>query len=494
MFDVPAGLRDKVCSAWDAAGMIPDGAVVAASGYTAAGDPKATLLALAGRGREGDIHAVDLITAAQLSQQVENSLAEAGILRRRAPFTTARSVRQLANRQELHYVEVPMSKMPRLVSAGAFGIPDVAVVEALDLDVSGRLLLTASVGITPLLCRMARHIIVEINTAQPEELEGVHDICGAPEHGGLTLRRVNERLGEARVQIDPEKIIAIVFSDRPDEEAAAAETGSVEAAVCRRLQEFLEYCCAGTALPPIQTGIGGLSQAILHSFWDSRYRDLEFFCGALQAEMIDLLAAGKAQYLSGGAIVTGAECRRKLKAFGPELKKHVVLRGMEVCNGAAAAAGLGILALNTGVEADMFGNVNSSHACGGSVVNGIGGGAAFAANSALSILLMPSVRKGGRISSFVPCTPHVDIVHHDIDVVISEQGIADLRGKDDMECAGLIIENCVHPAYQDALRRELAAAKKGGGHHPVRLGEAFSWHERLRSKGSMAEDGPSGGI
>jgi succinyl-CoA:acetate CoA-transferase len=123
---------------------------------------------------------------------------------------------------------------------------------------------------------------------------------------------------------------------------------------------------------------------------------------------------------------------------------------------------VGIVALNTGVEMDVYGNVNASHICGSQVVNGIGGGAAFAANSALSVVLMPSVRKGGAISCFVPHTPHVDIVHHDVDIVISEQGVADLRGKDDVECARLVIDCCAHPEY----RAELQAA--------------FDWHRRMK--------------
>lgn len=487
LFAVPAALRGKVCTARQAAALIPEGAVVAASGYTGAGDPKAVLAALAERGAAGELHGIDLITAAQLSRTAEEALAQAGVLRRRAPFSVAGAVRRLANSGALSYVEVSMAKMPRLFASGAFGQPDVAVIEVMGVWADGRVMLTTSVGMNDLMCAKAKTIILEVNTAQPACLAGVHDVYDAPAHAGRGLAFAGERIGEREMRIDLEKVAAVVWSAVPDETPEQSEPGAAEEAICRNLFTFLDREYPGRTLPPVQTGIGGLSRAILRAFRSSAYRDLSFFCGALQEDMLELLLAGKAGVLSGGSVVTTPAARAALEALGHDLPEHLVLRSMEVCNGPAAAAGLGILALNTGVEADLFGNVNASHIMGRQVVNGIGGGASFAAGAGLSVVLLPSVRKGGAISCFVPQTPHVDIVHHDVDVVISEWGTADLRGKDDLACARAVLENCVHPDYRQQMEAELDAALRGGGHHPFCPERAYAWHCRLRDTGTMRE-------
>ena len=71
---------------------------------------------------------------------------------------------------------------------------------------------------------------------------------------------------------------------------------------------------------------------------------------------------------------------------------------------------MGIIALTSGIEMDMYGNVNSSHIAGTQVVNGLGGGANFAENAALSILLMPSENKGGAfLVQHCPCLFQADM-------------------------------------------------------------------------------------
>lgn len=486
-FNIPDRLKGKVCAPDEAASLIRDNAVVAASGYTMAGAPKATLMALADRGRAGEIRQIDLITAAQLPVEVENALAEAGILRRRAPFTVSDSVRKMSNSQQLHYVEVAMGKMPRLLASGSFGRPQTAVIEILGLGDDGQAIPTTSVGVNQLMCQMAEQIILEVNSAQPELLCGIHDVYESPTHTGTTLASPGARVGSPFLQLDLSKIAAIVYTQAPDPVSATSNPTRAETAICDNLLDFLAQTFPGDTLPPIQTGIGGLSKAILTRLQTGRYRDLEFFCGALQCEMVQLLIQGKATLLSGGSIQLDPDTVKQLREFGPTLADHLVLRSMEVCNGSAAISSVGVLALNTGIEVDMFGNVNSSHIGGSRLVNGIGGGAAFAGNAQLSVVLMPTSRKGGSISCFVPYTPHVDIIHHDVDVIISEFGVADLRGRDDVECARQIIQNCAHPSYRAALESVLNRALSKGGHHPLSLADSFAWHEHFQLHGTMLQ-------
>ena len=490
MLGIHSSLKNKVVSHQEAAAMIRDGNVVAVSGYTSAGDPKGVLLELANLCEKKKLSSIDLISAAQLSNEVENRLAKSGLLQRRAPFSTSSEIRNLANMEQLHYVEVQMSKMPRLVRNGAFGEIDFAIIEAMAIGKNGDVVLTSSVGMSPQFCMQAKNIIIEINSAQPEELFGVHDLYETNIHMGGALHTVHERIGKKVMHVDVDKIKAIVFSDINDElpKKTISTTGEIQ--IANQLQYFLRNNYAHDQLAPIQTGIGNLSKTIIKSFDDGYYDNVDYFCGALQEEMVCQLKKGIARYLSGSSVAITNETKLCFKELGKELPKHLFLRDMEISNGAASIASVGLIALNTGLEMDMFGNLNSSHVFGSRVINGIGGGATFAQNSILSVVLLESSKKNGNISTFVPRIPHIDIVHHDVDVVISEQGIADLRGKDDIECALEIIKQCAHPDYKEELYKELRQAIRIDlGHHPINYRKGCEWHARLAATGSMKVDG-----
>jgi succinyl-CoA:acetate CoA-transferase len=120
-------------------------------------------------------------------------------------------------------------------------------------------------------------------------------------------------------------------------------------------------------------------------------------------------------------------------------------------------------------------------------MNGIGGSGDFARNAYLSIFMAPSLAKGGAISTIVPMVSHVDHTEHDVQVIVTDQGLADLRGLPPKKRAALIIERCVHPQYRDALRDYFQRACQGapGLHTPHLLNEALSWHSRFVASGHM---------
>ena len=174
----------------------------------------------------------------------------------------------------------------------------------------------------------------------------------------------------------------------------------------------------------------------------------------------------------------------------PNLSDHLVIRNGDISNSAEVIGRLGLVALNTGIEIDVYGNVNSSHIAGSRVVNGIGGGAGFAQNAGLSVMLIPSEAKGGAISNIVPMVSHQDIGEHDVDVVVTEHGIADLRGLDDGERADAIVAHCASDAYRVQLAAYLKTAREQcGGHHPQLPDVAFGWYRRLKEEGTMLETG-----
>ena len=86
------------------------------------------------------------------------------------------------------------------------------------------------------------------------------------------------------------------------------------------------------------------------------------------------------------------------------------------------------------------------------MMNGIGGSGDFAGNAFVTTLVTKSIAKVGDISSIVPTVSHVDHPEHDVDLLVTEQGLADLRGRAPRERALTIIGKCVYPMCRDLLR------------------------------------------
>jgi succinyl-CoA:acetate CoA-transferase len=168
-----------------------------------------------------------------------------------------------------------------------------------------------------------------------------------------------------------------------------------------------------------------------------------------------------------------------------DYRSKIVLRPQEISNHPEIVRRLGIIALNTALEFDIYGNVNSTHVGGTHMMNGIGGSGDFARNGQLSLFVSKSVAKSGSISSVVPMVTHVDHTEHDVDVLVTEWGLADLRGLAPRERAPLIIERCAHPDYRAQLRAYFEEACNRGGHTPHVLEQALSWHTRYHASQTM---------
>lgn len=486
-------LRGRVMPAAEAASLVKNGMTVAMGGYTSCGYPKIISGELVARKQAGEDLAVNLITGSMVGPEIHEAMGEAGLISRFTPLMTSKALAKQANAGQVHYIEQQMNKMPRLMRGGAFGIIDVAVVEAIAITREGHIVPSNSGGAAPNFLHLAEKVIIELNTAQPEELAGLHDIymCEPPPNAKpVPLLHAGHRIGTPHMTVDPNKIIGIVASDALDTVSENKGKGTMHE-ITDNLLNFLEIESLRNmngVLFPIQTGFGNLTNAIVGALGASNFRDIEFFCGGVVADHLDLMEAGKTRAISTGSLQMGTKTIDLLRKKPELFREQVVIRSMDVANNGETIARLGVIALNSGIEVDIYGNVNASHIMGNRVVNGLGGGANFAQNSSLSIVLMPAVTKGGDVSSVVPMVSHHDITEHDVDIVITEYGVADLRGLDDIERARAVIANCADPSYRDMLVRYLkGAVKHYGGHHPVALDEALSWHSRLRDTGSMQE-------
>ena len=162
---------------------------------------------------------------------------------------------------------------------------------------------------------------------------------------------------------------------------------------------------------------------------------------------------------------------------------RIVLRPQEISNHPGIIRRLGVIALNTALEMDIYGNVNSSHVFGTHIMNGVGGSGEFTRNAHLSIFMTPSMAKGGAISSVVPMTPHVDNNEHSVQIVVTEQGLADLRGLGPLERAEKIINVCAHPDYRPYLNDYISQAPCGHICHD--LDRCYELHRNFKNTGHM---------
>lgn len=486
-------LRNRIVSADEAASWIEDGMTLGLSGFTRAGDAKAVPMSLVERAKT-DPFKVNIFTGASLGFDLDKMMAEAGIIHKRLPFQADPVMRKEINEGHLLFVDQHLSHTAESIRSGVLGPVDYAIVEAIAIVEDGLIIPATSVGNSSIFVDRAENVIVELNTAQPAELEGLHDIFNPNDpgkRGPIGLTSVDERIGEIGIRVDPVKIKGIVLTNAQDSPSTIVPPDEETAQMADHLIAFFrEEVKAGrltNELAPLQSGIGSVANAVMHGLIDSEFENLEVYSEVLQDAVFDLFDCGKIRFASGCSITLSEEKMQDVYLNLARYRDKLVLRPQEISNHPELIRRLGLLSINTALEADIYGNVNSTHVLGTKMMNGIGGSGDFARNCRTAIFVTKSTAKGGAVSSIVPFVSHVDHTEHDVDVIVTEQGYADLRGLAPRERVLVIIENCAHPAYKEQLRRYYEEALSRGGQTPHVLEKALSWHTRLAETGSMLE-------
>ncbi|MDH0289002.1 acetyl-CoA hydrolase/transferase family protein [Pseudomonas sp. GD04087] len=486
-----SSLLDKVMTADQAAALIKDGMTVGMSGFTRAGEAKAVPKALAERAKQEPLR-ISLMTGASLGNDLDKQLTEAGVLARRMPFQVDSTLRKAINAGEVMFIDQHLSETVEQLRNHQLKLPDIAVIEAVAITEEGHIVPTTSVGNSASFAIFAKQVIVEINVAHNANLEGLHDIyipTYRPTRTPIPLTKVDDRIGSTAIPIPAEKIVAIVVNDQPDSPSTVLPPDGETQAIANHLIDFFKReVDAGrmsNSLGPLQAGVGTIANAVMCGLIQSPFENLTMYSEVLQDSTFDLMDAGKLRFASGSSITLSA--RRNAEVFGnlERYKDKLVLRPQEISNHPEVVRRLGIIGINTALEFDIYGNVNSTHVGGTKMMNGIGGSGDFARNAHLAIFVTKSIAKGGNISSVVPMVSHVDHTEHDVDILVTEEGLADLRGLAPRERARVIIDNCVHPSYRDALNSYFDAACERGGHTPHILREALEWHINLEERGHM---------
>lgn len=487
-------LKNKIMSAEEAAELIMDNSLVGTSGFTPAGYPKAVPIALAKRAEKGEKIQIDLFTGASVGPELDGVLSERGIIRRRYPYQTNNNLRSSINLGSVNYNDMHLSNSSVYLKYGFLGQLDFAIIEAVAITEDGGIVPSTSVGNSNVIVECAKKVIVEINISQPAELEGFHDIYTIkkpPYAEPIPLKRTCDRIGTTYIPCDPKKIIAIVITDISDKTNEIATIDNIFEKMADNLIGFLKSEVEIGRLPknllPIQSGVGSVANAVLGGLCHSEFENLDFYSEVLQDSALDLLDCGKLKYASAASLTISPNRINSFLNNISNYKDTIILRPQEISNNPEVIRRLGIISINTAIEVDIYGNINSTHIMGSKMMNGIGGSGDFARNAYISIFTTPSTAVNGKISSIVPMVSHVDHTEHDVMILVTENGVADLRGLSPKERAELIIENCAHEDYKvmllDYVRRAKISTKSS--HTPHILSEALSWHERFFEKGSM---------
>jgi succinate CoA transferase len=482
-------------TAEEAAELIQHNMLVATSGFTPAGAAKAVPRAIAKRAQRlheaGIAFQIRLLTGASTGESLDDRLAEANAVSWRAPYQSSGPLRKKINAGEVDFVDMHLSHLPQSVLFGHFGDIDVAIIEATEVTDDGKVYLSTSVGASPTFLRKAKRVIIELNRGQCRKISDMADIVipAAPPHRhSLSLDHPLQRIGTTYAEVDPKTIIGIVETNQADEMGSFTASDELSQKIAGYVVDFLHHELDAGRIPtdflPLQSGVGNVANAVFEGIGQSSdIPDFYMYSEVLQPAPFKLMRSGRLRGASACGLTLQPEQLQEIADDIVFYKERIVLRPQEISNNPAIVRQLGVIALNTALEVDIYGHVNSTHVCGQNIMNGIGGSGDFARNAYLSIFVCPSIAKGGKISTIVPMCSHVDHNEHSVNVIVTEQGLADLRGLAPSERARKIIDHCVHPIYRDYLHNYIGTSKSAHIRHD--LEHCFDLHRNLLQSGSM---------
>ncbi|MDR0748177.1 MAG: acetyl-CoA hydrolase/transferase family protein [Tannerellaceae bacterium] len=479
----------------EAASLIHHDDNVGFSGFTAAGCPKAVPVAIAKRAREehekGNPFQIGMFTGASTGDKLDGELARAKAIKFRTPYQSNPDLRALLNARETHYFDMHLSELAQNLRYGFLGKVNTAIIEASSVTENGEIVPTNAVGITPTICRLADRIIVELNKKHPKENRGMHDIYepeDPPRRREIPVYTPSDRIGKPYVKVDPSKIAGVVITEEKNEGGAFTPIDDATMAIGQNVAAFLVGEMKAGRLPkefvPLQSGVGNVANAVLGCMGENKdIPNFNVYTEVIQDSVIKLMKEGRVLFASGCSLTVSNEVMDDIYANLDFFKDKILLRPQEISNNPEVARRMGLVAINTALEADIFGNINSTHVSGTRMMNGIGGSGDFTRSAMCSIFTTPSTAKNGKISAFVPMVSHLDHSEHSVKVIITEYGVADLRGTSPVQRARKIIDNCVHPDYKPLLNDYLGMSVKG--HTPQNLKCCFAFHQELAKSGDM---------
>ncbi|QXE86359.1 acetyl-CoA hydrolase [Geomonas nitrogeniifigens] len=506
-----SSLHSRIVNVDQVIPMFKNGMNIGWSGFTPAGYPKVVPIALADHVEKNQLQGklrFNLFIGASVGVETEDRWASLDMIDRRWPYQTGKNIQAGINEGRIRMGDKHLSMFAQDLGYGFYtkengGRLDLAIIECSAITENGDLVLTASCGAVPEIVQIADKIIIEINTSIPN-FEGLHDIVepiSPPNRLPYLICRVDDRAGSPYVRVDNDKIVAIVESDRPDNGRAFSEQDDTSEAIATHIIDFFSAEVKAGRLPknllPLQSGVGSIANAVIGGLANGPFTGLKVWTEVLQDTMLDFFDSGKLDFASTVSLSFSVDGFKRFYGNWDKYSNKVMMRPLSIANHPEPIRRLGCIAMNTPVEFDIYAHANSTLVGGTRMINGIGGSGDFLRNAYLSIMHTPSARPTKTdptgITCVVPHVPHVDHTEHDLDVLVTEQGLADLRGLDPKSRAKLIIQKCAHPDYKPLLSDYFERAAhdclgRKAGHEPQLLDRVFKMQVNLAKKGTMKID------
>ena len=503
-------LLSKVMKAEETVQFFKNGMNLGWSGFTPAGYPKVVPIALAEHVEQNSLQGklrFNLFIGASVGAETENRWAQNDMIDRRWPYQTGKDIAAGINEGRIRMGDKHLSLFAQDLGYGFYtkdsesGKIDIAIIEVSAVTEDCGLVPTTSVGVIPEILMIADKIILEVNTGQPS-FEGIHDCVSAqnpPHRAPFLINKANDRIGTSCIPCDPDKIIAICESKLRDKGRAFAEQDDTSEAIANHIIDFFTHEVKAGRLPknllPLQSGVGSIANAVIGGLAKGPFYNLSVYTEVLQDTMLDLFDSGKLDFASSCSLSLSETpgFPRFFDCWDRYFDK-ITLRPLSISNAPEPIRRLGCIAMNTPVEIDIYAHANSTLVGGTRMINGIGGSGDFLRNGFLKIMHTPSSRPSktdpNGISCVVPHCSHIDHTEHDLDCVVTEQGLADVRGMAPKDRAKRIIEKCAHPDYKPILSEYLEIATKEClakkvGHEPQLWDRAFKMHLNLERNGTM---------
>ena len=236
---------------------------------------------------------------------------------------------------------------------------------------------------------------------------------------------------------------------------------------------------------PIQSGVGQIANAVLGALGNHpEIPAFEMYTEVLQDSVVKLIERGAGEVRQSTLLAHG-QPRQALQSVYENLewfRPRILLRPQEITNNPEVIRRLGIISINTAIEIDIFGNVNSTHVMGRQMMNGIGGSGDFTRNAYLSVFTCPSTAKGGKINNRAAGEPHG-----------SQRALgADRRhGVRHRRPARPFAVRARHADHRELRAPGIPRGVDSyleiveGGHTPHTLTAAFKMHEQFQRTGDM---------
>jgi acyl-CoA hydrolase len=280
----------------------------------------------------------------------------------------------------------------------------------------------------------------------------------------VVIAEVNERVPFTYgPTLHASRIACAVQTARAPVEVKAAAISETDVAIAKIVAGYIED---GAVL---QVGVGAMPDAILRLLFDRR--DLGVHSGMIGDGLVDLFEAGvltnATKPIDTGISITGALIgTRRLYDF-VDRNPAIAMRSSAYTHGQAILSQLPkLITINSALEVDLTGQVNAEQT-GGAYMGGTGGQVDFVRAGARSpgghaFIALPATAKGGKLSRITTqLTGPVTTARSEVDVIVTEFGAAELKGRNIGERAKRLAA-IAHPDFREDLDRAAHALAQRG--------------------------------